>query len=169
MAMNYVLSPQGVTFITTEESFEPKAYDKDGHWTIGFGHTGIMISGEPVGPDSNISKDDSITLFRKDIHHTLDSLWKAAPGIFNQPQVDALVSLLFNCGVGILELEHTLGQALTKRDIEGVANSILLYDMATINGVHGPFLASRRKAEYEMFNGAKTVTTPSGTFECAAP
>lgn len=161
--MGYTLSPEGVTFITTEESFEPKAYDKDGHWTIGFGHTG-----EDVLEGHGISRDAAVALFEQDVKSVLSAIDTYVRMPLKQCQVDAITSLLFNCGPGLLGTERSLGHALvfTKTE-EAVGNAILLYDMATINGVRGPFLASRRKAEHEMFNGAEEVSTPSGTFKCA--
>jgi len=165
--MSYQLSPQGVTFITTEEAYAATVYEKDDHPTGGFGHTGKWPDGSSLVVGQHVTKEQAVEWFKADIRGPLDSLWKAAPGILTQPEVDALTSLLFNCGTGILGPGHTLGNELYKRDLEGVARAILLYDMATIRGVRGPFLATRRKAEHDMFQGAAEVSTPSGLFECA--
>lgn len=164
--MAYILSPEGVTFITTEESCALSAYDKDGHPTYGFGST-WRPDGSPVEMGDVITKDDAIELFKSQVKSITDTLWRIIPGRLTQYQVDALTSLLFNCGVGLVHSSHTLGQAIAANDREAIANAILLYDEATINGVRGPFLAARRKAEHDMFNGAKEVSTPSGVFQCA--
>lgn len=160
--MTYVLSAEGTAFITTEEHCELKAYNKDGHWSIGFGHTG-----QDVKEGDEITREYAIILFNQDVKPILDNLWYKSSD-FDQNEVDALTSLFYNCGLGLLRYEHTIGRAISDHDKEATANAILLYDMATINGVRGPFLASRRKAEYEMFNGAKEVSTPSGLFKCVS-
>jgi GH24 family phage-related lysozyme (muramidase) len=172
--MSYTLSPYGVTFITTEESFAARAYDKDGHPTYGFGST-IRRDGSAVEMGDEISREDAVELFKWTITNVTDKLYNRVSWL-TQFEVDALTSLLFNCGAGLLDKTHTLGVALAVDVpdgdpiapwLKGVANAILLYDMATINGVRGPFLAARRKAEHDMFLGAAEVTTPSGTFKCA--
>lgn len=160
--MSYTLSSYGVTFITTEESFAAKSYNKDGRWTIGYGHTGPDVTW-----DEKTDKDHAIALFKEDVIAVTNALWRVCPGVLSQCQVDALTSLLFNCGTGLLHPDRSLGMALMGNDKNKVAESILLYDSAVINGVRGPFLAARRKAEYDMFNGAKEVSTPSGLFRCA--
>ena len=172
--MPYVLSEYGCAFITTEESFAAKAYDKDGHWTIGYGHTGFMLDGSAVDADSEVTKDQAVALFKEDIQTTLEAIWKSSIK-FTQYEVDALVSLLFNCGVHLLGQDHDLGSSISKWNgngtvfnLEAIANAILEYDKATINGIRGPFLATRRKAEHDMFLGAKEVSTPSGLFYTAA-
>lgn len=165
--MSYILSDYGVKFITTEESFASTVHNNDGHPTGGFGHTGFWPDGSPLTVGQTVTKDQAVEWFKTDIRKTLDSLWKAAPGLLSQPEVDSLTSLLFNCGTGVLGLEHTLGQAIAKQDLKAIGDAIILYDMATIHGVRGPFLATRRAAEYDMFNGADEVSTPSGIFECA--
>jgi lysozyme len=160
--MSYTLSSYGVTFITTEESFAAKSYDKDLDWTIGYGHTGGVTEGE------TIDKDHAIVLFKEDVIAVTNALWRVCPGVLSQCQVDALTSLLFNCGTGLLHPDRSLGMALAGNDKSKVADAILLYDSAVINGVRGPFLATRRKAEYDMFNGAEEVSTPSGLFKTSA-
>lgn len=163
--MSYTLSPEGVTFITTEESFAPSAYNKDGHPTYGFGST-IRRDGSAVEMGDEITREDAVELFTWQSSRITDAIFNRCQTL-TQPQVDAITSLLFNCGKGLLVSEHSLGQAFDADDMDGVADAILLYDMATVNGVRGPFLASRRQAEHDMFLGAYQVYTPSGTFKCA--
>lgn len=160
--MGYSLSPYGVKFITTEEEFVQKSYNKDGHWTIGFGHTG-----KDVTPDETIGLSHAVELFREDVIAVTNALWRIWPGSLKQYEVDALTSLLFNCGTGLLHPDRSLGMAMAAGNRDKVSDAILLYNSAVINGVRGPFLAKRRDAEHDMFQGAKQVTTSSGTFDCA--
>ena len=164
--MSYTLSGYGTTFITTEEEYVGKAYNKDGVPTYGFGAT-YKRDGSAVEMGDEISREDAIDLFKWQITHVTDAIWNHTQRL-TQWEVDALTSLLFNCGTGLLGPTHSLGQAISNFNFEAIANAILLYDMATIGGVRGPFLAARRQAEHYMFLGARKVTTPSGTFSTAA-
>lgn len=160
--MGHKLSEYGVKFITTEESFAARAYNKDGHWTIGYGHTG-----SDVKEGDTVTRENAVEIFVGDAMSVTNHIDTYTNNTLSQCQVDALTSLLFNCGVGLLGSAHTVGHALQFGTLNDVADAILMYDMATINGVRGPFLASRRKAEHDMFLGASEVTTPSGVFKCA--
>jgi lysozyme len=140
------VSPVGVRLIADFEGCILHPYqDSVGVWTIGYGHT------EGVGPSSKPlpSKTAAMDLLQSDLDR------KYAPPVtrlglpLNQNQFDALVSLSYNLGPGILDTSHTLGQALARRDFKGAADAILLYDKAGGQRLAG--LTRRRQAERALF------------------
>lgn len=140
------VSGEGVALIAEFEGCILRPYrDAVGVWTIGYGHT------EHVGPHSPAlpSKQAALELLHNDLDH------KYAPPVarlgvpLNQHQFDALVSLSYNLGPGILGKGHTLGAALARRDYAAAANAILLYDYAGGRKLAG--LTRRRRAERALF------------------
>lgn len=132
--------------------------DAVGVWTIGYGHT------EGVGPHSaTMTKAQALALLRKD----LDAVYGAAvrktlraigPLRLSQKQFDALVSIVYNVGPGILAADRSLGSALrwyaktrARAQRSGVARAIKLYDKA--GGRALPGLTRRRKAEASLWMG----------------
>lgn len=108
--------------------------------TIGWGHTG-----------SSVTHGMQITRGTADMLLTIDLLTpaKALRGLaVNQNQYDALVSLIFNIGVGAFETS-TLKKRLVVKDYAGAAEEILKWDHA--NHVILPGLTKRREAERELF------------------
>jgi lysozyme len=140
------VSETGVRLIAEFEGCILHPYrDAVGVWTIGYGHT------ENVGPHTPplASQARAMELLRLDLNR------KYAPPVtrlglpLNQHQYDALVSLSYNLGPGILDSGHTLGQRLRDHDWTGAANAILLYDNAGGHKLAG--LTRRRQAERALF------------------
>jgi lysozyme len=67
----------------------------------------------------------------------------------SQNEADALASLVYNLGPGILDDGRTMGSALRSRNRARIASAFLVYDMA--GGQHLPGLARRRRAERALF------------------
>jgi lysozyme len=126
-------------------------FDKTGRvWTIGYGHT----SG--VGPKSRpLTKKQATALLLHDINHAYAPAVNAQLHAYhvrrflNQNQFDALVSLAYNLGPGILAPTHTIGEKLKARDWKGVAAAFELYVFSGRVKLAG--LVRRRKAERALF------------------
>jgi lysozyme len=126
-------------------------YDRTGRvWTIGYGHT------EGVGPKSRpLTKKQATSLLLHDINHAYAPAVDAqlhAYGIrkyLNQNQFDALVSLAYNLGPGILAPIHTIGADLRARNWEAAANAFRLYVFSGRVKLAG--LVRRREAERALF------------------
>lgn len=143
-------SQNGIDLIKKFEGCRLKAYDDGtGTWTIGYGTT-EPINGKPIVKGMEITQKQAEELLAKNLttyERAVDNL-----GInFNQNQFDALVSFCYNLGTGIFK--GTLLQALKNGDNESVANQMLLYNKARINGIltELPGLTKRRKAEASLF------------------
>jgi lysozyme len=130
--------------------FHPYWDSLGGVWTIGYGHTeGVTRNSRPL------TKAQALKLLRDDLNK------KYAPAVdqqlhayhvrklLSQNAFDALVSLAYNLGAGILGPSHTIGQALEKHDLRAAADAFLLYDHAGGRKVAG--LTRRRKAERALF------------------
>jgi lysozyme len=72
------------------------------------------------------------------------------PRILKQTRFDALVSLAYNCGPGVLAPTTTIGRAVRTRTRKGVAAAFLLYDHA--DGKVLPGLRTRRGAEAKLWS-----------------
>jgi lysozyme len=77
---------------------------------------------------------------------------------FSQCQFDALVSMAYNCGIGILEVGSSLRTALISKDILMIERAMKLYCKGTVKkwGIRRkvtlPGLVRRRKSEFTLFS-----------------
>lgn len=143
------VSARGVTFIAAFEGCSLKPYaDPVGVWTIGYGHTeGVCRTTPPL---------KNVAAARRLLQRDLDRKYAPAVRELRLPlrsgQFDALVSLVYNCGPGVVAPNTTIGAALRRRDWKAAADAFLLYDHA--GGKVLPGLTRRREAERRMFLGA---------------
>lgn len=89
-----IISKQGINFIKGWEKLRLKAYkDSGGKWTIGYGHTKDVCFKDKITEQEaeQFLKDD---LFTREFYINSLSLG------FKQNQYDAIVSLVFNIGIG---------------------------------------------------------------------
>jgi lysozyme len=87
-------SDKGIDLIKKYEGFIPKAYMcPAGKWTIGYGHT-LNVKSTDV-----ISLDEAEYFLKKDVEFAENEVNRHNLNI-NQNQFDALVSFVFNLGVG---------------------------------------------------------------------
>lgn len=91
-------SDDGVKFIAAKERMSLKAYKAaptEKYWTIGVGHYGADVI-----PNSKITEAQAYSLFKSDLKTTENYVSKLVKVSLNQNQFDALVSFVFNRGVG---------------------------------------------------------------------
>ena len=87
-------SDKGIDFIKRHEALRLNAYlDAAGVWTIGYGHTGGVNSGDVI------SEKQAEEFLRADLT-TAERALNGTRLQLNQNQFDALVSFIFNVGVG---------------------------------------------------------------------
>ncbi len=146
-------SQNGINLIKRFEGLELESYqDIAGIWTIGYGHTG-----REVGPDQHISENEAEALLRHDLISREKAVSRLTRVALNQFEFDALVSFVYNVGVGAYE-RSTARKRLNKGDREGAADALTWFNKATVNGVLRPVtgLTRRRAAERSLF------LTPTG-------
>src|SRR5574344_170914 len=141
---SFKTSQKGINLITSYESCQLEAYNTGDAWTIGWGHTGNVHSG------MRISKEQADTFLRKDLHSRETSLNNLNLNI-NQDQFDALMSFVYNCGLGTL-LKSTL-YSLIKSNPKNpqIAKEFLKYNKSRGKVLQG--LTNRRKTEADVYFG----------------
>ena len=135
-------SSKGVSLIKSFEGCRLKAYKcPAGVWTIGYGHTAGVKSGD------TITQEQADEYLRNDLAK-YEKAVENYDGIyhFNQNQFDALVSFTYNCGVGNLKNLTQSG----KRTLAQISTKLPLYNKA--GGVVLRGLQRRRAAEKELFD-----------------
>lgn len=143
------LSPEGLEFLKTQEGYSEEAYqDIGGIWTIGYGGTVGVISGERTTPD--VAEAKLLT--------AVDPI-QAAVGAFvkiplNQNQIDALISFVYNVGIGAFS-RSTLLKFLNQGLYDEAADEFLRWDKVNGKSVLG--LARRRHRERELFKKLPSV------------
>ena len=136
------ISENGLNLIISFEGFCPKAtkaVKTEKYYTIGYGHYG-----KDVGEKQTITKEEALTLLKKDMKRFETKVMKYNNCYnFTQNEFDALVSFAYNVG-NIDQL--TAKGTRTKKEI---ADAMLLYIKSGGNVLDG--LRKRRIRERELF------------------
>ena len=147
-------SEHGLRFIQEQELLRLKAYlCSGGVWTIGYGHTG-MVDGVLIGPGMIITNEKAKELFRNDIMLFERFLNKQTfADRLTQNQYDALISFMFNVGVGHFQSSTMFRKLQSGESEESIVKEFGRWIYATINGKKAvlPGLVSRRDEEANMF------------------
>jgi lysozyme len=148
VAEPHSLSRAGAKFIALFEGFRAVAYwDQWGQvWTIAFGHTGGVKSGDKV------TREKGLVLLRRDAATASQAVSDLVTVHLNQKQFDALVSFVYNLGAGALA-ESTLLRKLNNGNYRGAAEEFKKWDHAGGEVLAG--LLRRRNAEARLFEGGK--------------
>jgi lysozyme len=148
-------SDHGVEFIASYEGFRDRPYTDPGRgiWTIGYGHTGPGT--QSMG---TITHARGLELLAGDLA-IAESAVNGLGLKLSQPQFDALVSIAFNCGGGIVAASTALGKALRSPGMAGVPAALRLYTHAGKKELPG--LVKRRNAEAVMWGKASAATGPA--------
>lgn len=138
------ISQRGVSLISKFEGCRLTAYKcPAGVWTIGYGHTKGVTSGQTITlAEAEEFLRNDLTTYEN--HVTI--IEKMYGYKFNQNQFDALVSFTYNCGAGNLKNLVQSG----KRTIEQISAKIPAYNKA--GGVVLKGLQKRRAEEKALFD-----------------
>lgn len=138
------LSKAGANLIEEFEGFVPHPYrDAVGVWTIGYGST------KGVGPRSpHVTRAQAEARLMREVDEEYGAAVNALRLPLTQPQFDALVSFVYNVGVGGVA-STKVGRALRRHDWASAADHLLAWDMA--GGRRLPGLTRRRRAERALF------------------
>lgn len=145
-------SDNGINFIKRFEGVRFKPYrDIAGLWTIGVGH---LIEGGKQLPNAynkTFTREEIDALLRHDLLRFENGLSRLLPNVhFRQNEYDALISFVFNLGLGTLQ-RSTLRQSLLRKDKTKAAQEFLKYCYAGGKVIKG--LQIRRLAEQKLFLG----------------
>lgn len=117
-----------------------------GVWTIGYGHTRGVKEGDEI---CDVGAEE---LLKKDVESAERAVNTFVDVDLTQEQFDALVSFVFNLGVGNFK-KSTLLRKLNKEDYKGAAKEFPRWNKAGGRELRG--LTRRRNAEMKLFNGEK--------------
>lgn len=120
-----------------------------GKWTIGWGHTKGVRSGQ------KITVEQAEDFLRQDLEECCNQVFAAVKTDMTQAQLDALVSFVFNLGIGNFQ-SSTMLKKLNRGDHSGAAAEFVKWNKAR-NAKTGvlevlPGLTRRRTAEAALFS-----------------
>lgn len=153
-------SYQGLEFLKSLEAFRASVYDDatgkpvpagqqpTGTLTIGYGHA--LKATETFAP--KIPESFATALLREDVKVAEDAIKRHVKVALNQNQYDALVSFIFNIGVGAFA-KSTLLKRLNNGDYAGAASEFMRWVWGSAKGVKVrlPGLEKRREKERKLF------------------
>lgn len=143
------VSGKGLDLIKGFEGFRSCPYrDAVGVWTIGYGETAGIGPRTPCWTQQAAERRLEARVDRDYMKPVL-TLAKAVGLDLKQNEADALASLVYNVGPGVLNKGKTMGDAIRARNREQIANSFLLYDHAGGRTLEG--LTRRRRRERQLF------------------
>jgi lysozyme len=139
------LSASALVGLAVHEGYREEAYqDIVGVWTIGFGTTKNVQSGQKVDPVKALQRALS------DSQQFEGALKECVHVPLHQHEYDAFISLAYNIGSGAF-CRSTLVRKLNAGDYEGACSEILRWNKAGGKVVRG--LVVRREAEHKKCLG----------------
>jgi GH24 family phage-related lysozyme (muramidase) len=146
-------SDRAIDFIKKYEGkFQAKAFRDHKQWSIGYGTKANSI-------DEVITEEEGFARMKAAVNKSAKSVidyGKKYGYNWNQNQVDALTSFVYNGGPGFLAQVTDDG----KRSNEQISQALLLYNKAS--KVVQPGLVARREAEKKLFDTSSISTPASG-------
>lgn len=141
------MSKEGLAFLAREEGLRLAPYnDSAGHATIGVGH--LIHHGPFTAEDRRryrgFTHGEALGLLARDVRTREDAVKALVTVRLIQDEFDALVSLVFNIGVGAFA-DSTVLRKLNLGDRRGAARAFLMWK------VGGPGLIFRRRRERALF------------------
>ena len=136
-------SPKGIALIKEFEGLRLKAYlCHGGVWTIGYGHTAGVKPGMTITEEQaeQFLKEDLIVFERAVNNQNLS---------INQNQFDALVSLIYNIGIGNFQKSTLLRKARVNPNDNSIMDEFLKWVYS--KGRVLPGLQRRRLAEMKLY------------------
>ncbi|MCJ8323045.1 MAG: lysozyme [Rhizobiales bacterium] len=141
------ISIKGLNLIKKFEGLQLNAYKcPAGIWTIGYGHTHQVKKGDAL------SEAMATEYLVKDIRHAQSAAKQYVLVALTQWQFDALVSLIFNIGVGHFK-SSTLLKMLNQNNFASASGQFARWNKAKVGGKLVPLkgLTRRRNAEADLF------------------
>lgn len=124
--------------------------------TIGIGETGkFALTGQKIYLGMHVTKDEAKRSFAIAVTEYEDAVKKYITVPLNQNQFDAIVSLVYNCGWGIISKDTQLKRAINSKQWNVAAN-LFINDSGTSGYIYckGKILGGlvrRRKVEKSLF------------------
>jgi lysozyme len=144
------ISARGLAFIRDFEKYRGTSYlDAVKVWTIGYGTT--RINGRPVVAGMTCTPEQAEQWLRQDCQEAIDGVLRGTTRPLTQNQLDALVSFVYNVGLGGF-WDSSLRRAINAS--QPIARDLFTrWNKGRVNGqlVVLPGLTRRRNDEYDIF------------------
>lgn len=138
------INKKGIALIMGWEGFRGDAYvDPVGVWTIGYGHTKGVKSGD------RITEPEAYRLLIEELHHYEQGVRELVSVALTSNQFSALVSFAYNVGLGGFK-NSTMRRKLNAQDYVGAAEEFGKWIKGGSRILPG--LVRRRQAEKQLFN-----------------
>jgi lysozyme len=140
-------SNKGIELIKRFEGLRLKAYqDSRGTWTIGYGHTGGVKSGDVI------TEQEEEKLLENDLK-TAENAVNEQNLSLSQNQFDALVSFVYNVGTRNFRTSTLLKKAKLNANDPTIRYEFSRWNKVRRNGVYIPIagLTRRRAAEADLY------------------
>lgn len=155
--MSRHVNDAALTLIKQWEGKRLTAYqDVAGVWTIGYGST------SNVHPGMVITEQEATARLRSDLADAEQAVWNAVDVDLTDNQFGALVSFVFNVGVGAFRSSSLL-RKLNAGDYAAVPGELAKWNKARVGGVLTPVagLSNRRAAEAGLWARGEHVASAS--------
>jgi len=136
------ISAEGIDHVKRYEGLRLKTYVGLDNPTIGYGHTGYATE------YSQITEEMADDLLHKDLAHAQKHVRLLVSVPVTQKQFDALVSFVYNVGIGAFK-RSTLLKKLNKGNYAQAATELMRW--VHVKGVVIQGLVKRRQSEYDWF------------------
>jgi lysozyme len=147
-------------FVAKWEGFLPNAYLDEiavpAVYTIAYGHTGLL-HGRALRAGDRVTEAEGRGILAHDLRGAARTVAEKVKVPLTRRQRIALISIVFNCGPGVLENTHLIHAINAKRYREA-ADRFLEWDHA--GGVVVQGLLNRRRAERWMFLHSRHPRNP---------
>lgn len=141
---------EGIAFLKEREAFRSDAYlDEGGLWTVGYGSL-------TASPAKKVSEPEALELLLNKVRAIEKEMDKLITVPLTQGQLNAIVSFVYNVGIGAFK-RSTLLKKLNAGDVIGVANELSKWvyytDRKTGEKKKSRGLEARRALEVKLFLG----------------
>jgi len=143
-------SQKCIDLIKKYEGFEKTSYKcPAGIWTIGYGST-MWNDGKKVEAGQKITSEGAEVLLRWELKNKSSALINLT---LNQNQFDALLSFIYNLGVGAFKKSTLYKKVKVNANDETIRDEFIKWNKARVNGklVELKGLTNRRQSEINLY------------------
>lgn len=144
-------SENALMVVTHFEGFSAKAYrDPVGIWTIGFGT--IRVNGKPVTEGMTCTQTEAKNWMMQELNEIGPHVEQACVVPLKQQEFDALVSFVYNLGIGNFKKSTLLKKI--KAGVPVIKKYFTDWNKGRIDGTLQPLpgLTRRREAEFHLYS-----------------
>lgn len=147
-AKDFSVQQSTIDFLKEQEGYENIVYkDTAGKDTVGIGH--LVLPKDNLKFGDKVSDSKIIEFAAKDMNAATDEIHRTVKIPINQNMFDALLSLVYNEGVGAIDKSLVLKLINSNAPKEEIGTAWLAWDY--VAGKESEALENRRIREFELF------------------